>query len=56
MLSARWALRELGRIRLEHIEAAESSIDLVTRRTPLQREILTALSIDTSGWDRATIT
>jgi hypothetical protein len=42
--------------RFEHIEAGESSIDLITKRTPLQREILAALSIDTSGWDRATIT
>jgi hypothetical protein len=56
VLSARRALRELNRIRLEHIEAGEQSIDLVTRRTPLQREILAALSIDTSTWDRATIT
>lgn len=55
MLSARRALRELSRIRLEHIEAGEQSIDLVTRRSPLQRDICQALTIDTSSWDRASL-
>jgi hypothetical protein len=43
------------RIRLEHIEAGDQSIDLVTRRTTLQRDICQALAIDTSTWDRASL-
>jgi hypothetical protein len=56
VLSARRSVRALGRIRVEHIDAGESSIDLITKPTPPQREILAALSIDISGWDRAAIT
>jgi hypothetical protein len=50
------ALRELGRIRHVTLAAADRHIDLVTRRSPLQRRILAALNVDTTGWDRAHIT
>ena len=54
-LSAAHALRELGRIRNVTLDAAGRSIDLVTRRDPLQTRILAALDVDTTGWSRANI-
>ena len=46
------ALRELGRVRALTLTAGDRTINLVTRRTPLQARILTALGVDTTGWDR----
>jgi hypothetical protein len=55
-LTAARALRELDRIRRVTLDAAGRSIELVTRRTPLQTRILAALDADTTGWDQAHIT
>ena len=51
-LSATRALRELHRIRDVTLTAGDHTINVVTRREPLQRRILTALHVDTTGWDR----
>jgi hypothetical protein len=47
------ALRELGRIHAITLTAGDHTIDIVTRPNPLQRQIITALDVDTTGWDRA---
>jgi transposase len=49
------ALRELARIRAVAIEAGERRIELVTRRSSLQAEVLDAFGVDTTGWSRARI-
>lgn len=54
-MSARRALRELGRIRRHTIIADAHTLELVSRRRPLQARILTALDVDTHTWDKATI-
>ena len=54
-LSCARALRELARIRAVTLDAAGRTIELVTRRDPLQARILAALDVDTSTWDRAHI-
>ncbi len=54
-LSAQRALRELGRIRQVHINAGGRDIGLITRRSPLQTQILAALEVDTHGWDTARV-
>jgi hypothetical protein len=54
-LSAERALRELDRIRQVELTAAGRPITLITRRSPLQRRVLDALDVDTSGWDKANI-
>ncbi len=55
-LSAARALRELNRIRQVKLTANGNSIDLTTRRTPLQTRALAAVGTDTRNWDKATIT
>jgi transposase len=55
ILSARRALRELRRVRVERIDAGGTPVELVSRRTPLQAQILAALGVDTSGWSKAKI-
>ncbi|MGH9023878.1 MAG: IS1634 family transposase [Acidimicrobiia bacterium] len=55
VISPRRALRELGRIRQVTLEASERSIEVVTRRSALQAEILAAFGVDTSAWGRARI-
>jgi transposase len=55
-LSPERALRELGRIRAVTLTAGERTIDVVTRRSPLQSRILAALGVHTAGWERARIT
>ena len=55
-LSAPRALRELNRIRQVKLTANGNSIDLTTRRTPLQTRALAAVGTDTRAWDKATIT
>jgi Transposase DDE domain len=52
-LSAARALRELDRVRAVTLTAGGRTIDLVTRRDPLQARVLAALHVDTTGWDRA---
>ena len=56
VMSARRALRELSRVRMSRVDAGERSVGLVTRRTPLQAQILAALGVDTDSWDKAVIT
>jgi len=55
-LTAQRALRELNRIRSVTLTTTGRTINLTTRRTPLQTQILTALDVDTTTWDRAHIT
>jgi hypothetical protein len=50
------ALRELGRIRNVTLDSGGRTINVVTRRTPLQARILHALHVDTRPWNRAHIT
>ena len=54
-LTAQRALRELDRVRAVTLTTTSRTIDLVTRRSPLQARILRALDVDTTPWDRATI-
>jgi Transposase DDE domain len=49
------ALRELARIRAVALEAGDRRIELVTRRSSLQTEVLEAFGVDTTGWSRARI-
>ena len=55
-LSAARAQREFNRIRRVKLTANANSIDLTTRRTPLQTRALAAVGTDTRTWDKATIT
>ncbi len=54
-LSAQRALRELGRVRQVTIGAGGRRIGLITRRSPLQAQILAAMGVDTRGWDTARV-
>ena len=54
-LTAQRALRELGRVRHVTIDAGGRQIGLITRRSPLQAQILAALGVDTHGWDTARV-
>jgi hypothetical protein len=54
-LSPARALRELARIRAVAIEAGERHIELVTRRSALQANVLDAFGVDTTAWSRARI-
>lgn len=49
-LSARRALRELDRVRLVALEAGERTVEVVTRRNPLQAKVLSAFGVDTRAW------
>jgi len=42
-------------VRRQLITAGVRTIDLVSRRSPLQHKVLKALRVDTSSWDKATI-
>ena len=52
-LSAPRALRQLHRIRDITLTAGDHTTNVTTRRDPLQQRILTALHVDTTGWDHA---
>ena len=54
-LSAARALQELDRIRQVTLSAADRTVTLVTRPSPLQARILTALGVDTATWTKAHI-
>ena len=54
VMTPRRALAELATIRLHRLDARHR-IELVDRPNPRQREILDALSVDTSNWNRAAI-
>ena len=49
------ALRELARIRAVTLEAGQRRIEVVTRRSSLQAQVLDALGVDTGDWSRARI-
>lgn len=55
VLSVRRALAELDRIRVNQLTIGERRVDVVTRRNALQVQVLGALGVDTSSWDRASI-
>jgi transposase len=50
------ALQELDRIRQVTFTAGGQTITAITRRTPLQQDILGALGVDTRAWTRPAIT
>jgi transposase len=52
-LTAARAMRELDRIRAVTLTAGSRTIELVTRRSALQSQILDALGVDTTPWKRA---
>ena len=54
-LSPARALRELARIRAVTLDAGERRIELVTRRSSLQADVLDAFGVDTTDWSRARI-
>jgi hypothetical protein len=54
-LSPARALRELARIRAVTLDAGERRIELVTRRSALQAEVLDAFGVDTTDWSKARI-
>jgi hypothetical protein len=54
-LSPRRALAELGEVRRQLITAGAHTVDLVSRRSPFQQQVLKALHVDTSAWDKANI-
>jgi hypothetical protein len=54
-LTADRALQELDRIRRVTFDAGEQTITAITRRTPLQQQILAALDVDTRTWTRPAI-
>lgn len=56
IITARRALAELNRIRIHHLHTDDHDIAVVTRRNALQTKICTALKINTTTWDNATIT
>ncbi len=49
------AIRELDRIRQVTLDTDNNEVTVITRRSPLQTRILTALDIDTKTWDKAQI-
>ncbi|MBV6508725.1 MAG: hypothetical protein JJLCMIEE_01791 [Acidimicrobiales bacterium] len=49
------ALRELGRVHAITIHAGERTVQVITRRSPLQAQILAALGVDTTSWAKATL-
>ena len=55
-ITPRRALAELNRIRIHHLTAGDRNIRVTTRRNGLQAQILVALDVDTTSWDKATIT
>jgi transposase len=54
-MTPRRALSLLKDVRLELVSAGDHNIELVSRRSPLQANVLRALHVDTSTWDKATI-
>ena len=55
-LTAPRALRELDRIPRVQLTAGPNSIELTTRRSALQHQILNAIGADTRRWDTTVIT
>ena len=54
-ITARRALTELNRIRVHHLTAGDRDVSVITRRNSLQTAICTALAVNTTTWDNATI-
>ena len=54
-LTADRAFQELDRIRQVTFDAGEQTITAITRRTPLQQQILATLGVDTRTWTRPVI-
>jgi hypothetical protein len=54
-MTPRRALSLLKEIRLELVSAGDHNIELVSRPSALQANVLKALKVDTSTWDKATI-
>jgi len=50
VLSARRALCELSRIRLQHVDADGAARQVITRPSPFQSEILAVFGVDASNW------
>jgi hypothetical protein len=54
-MSPRRALAALKDVRVELVLAGDLTVELVTRRNPVQAKVLKAFGVDTSTWDKATI-
>jgi transposase len=54
-LSLRRALAELGEVRRQFITAGARTVDLVSRRSLFQQQVLKALRVVTSAWGKANI-
>ncbi|MGO9558275.1 MAG: hypothetical protein ACLPQS_09840 [Acidimicrobiales bacterium] len=46
---------ELADIRREVLIAGEHTVEVTTRRSPLQKAVLQAFRVDTGDWDQAAI-
>jgi len=55
VISPRRALAELDRVRLVSMDVQGRHLRIVTRRNALQSQILSAMGINTAGWDKAEI-
>lgn len=55
VMTPRRALHELGRVRVHELTVGDRRVEVVTRRNGLQGAILSAMHVDTAGWDRAAI-
>ena len=54
-MSPRRALSALKDVRVELVSASGRTVELVTRRNPVQAKVLKAFGVDTSTWDKASI-
>jgi len=54
-MTPRRALSQLRDVRLELVSAGDKTIELISRRTQLQKKVLDVLGVDTSAWDKAVI-
>ena len=54
-LSPRRALREVSRIKRVTLDVTGTPIELTTRRSPLQIQVLAAFDVDTRTWNKATL-
>lgn len=55
VMTPRRALAELARVRVHDLDVGGRRVEVVTRRSALQAQILSAMGVDTAGWDRAQV-
>ena len=54
VMTPRLALHHLSQLRRHRLRAGRE-IDVIDRPTTIQRQILDAFGVDTTGWNRATV-